>query len=101
MNTLARILSLIVPALLLVGALVAGAVVGAVLLGLLFIGALVFGARLWWFRRKLRRNGAAAAADPAFRPAPAKDAIDVEYSVIDDGVDAARRDASQQLDRDR
>ncbi len=92
-NPLTQILSLLVFAVLLVGALIMGAVVIALVLGLALIGSLVFAVRIWWLKRKLR--GQPPFQGDAEPPGPAKGArlIEGEYEVLreDDAQAEAER----------
>ncbi len=72
MNLLYRILAALVGAAVLAGAVVMGAVVATALLAIGLVAALGLTARVWWLRRKLRRN------------APPSTVIDAEYTVVED-----------------
>ncbi len=74
-NPLLQLAALLVLGLVLIGAVVMGAVLLALFLGLAAIGAIVFSVRLWWLRRKLRRN-------PPPHGAARGELIEAEYHVV-------------------
>jgi hypothetical protein len=77
---LTQVLSVIVFAVLLVGAIVMGAVLLAGIVGVAVLAWIAFSVRLWWIKRKLRRS--ATASD---RPDAATGRlIDAEYEVLDE-----------------
>ena len=90
-NPLLQALSLLVFAVLLVGAVIMGAVVFAALLGLAVVAALVLSVRGWWLRRTLRGRGPFDGDPPP--PGQAKGArlIEGEYEVIDADAQADER----------
>lgn len=59
-NPLWRALSMVLGAVLLVGALFFGAIVLAFVVGFLFIAGSIAAARIWWIRRKLEKAGSGA-----------------------------------------
>ena len=88
-NPLVQGLSLLVGAVLLVGAIVLGAFLLAIAIGVGLVLALIFMARVWWIRRKLERAGRSGA--PPRRPDEQEGrVIEVEYTVIDDEPDDRR-----------
>jgi uncharacterized iron-regulated membrane protein len=95
-NPLAQILSLLVFAVLLVGALIMGAFVIAIVLGLAVIASVVFAIRVWWLRRKFGgRPPFDRGAEPPSPPEHAR-LIEGEYEVIDEqDTDAERRRRQQ------
>lgn len=93
-NPLVQALSLVVFALILVGAVIMGAVVLAVFIGLAIIAFLAFKVRVWWFRRRARGGGPGSAGPK--RTAQGIRYIEAEYEVIE-----PRSDESHQRSDDR
>jgi uncharacterized iron-regulated membrane protein len=84
-NPLAQILSLIVFAVLLVGALIMGTFVIALLLGLAVIASAVLAVRVWWLKRKFGgRPPFEGGAEPP-GAAPGTRLIEGEYEVLRKG----------------
>jgi hypothetical protein len=91
-NPLAQILSLLVFAVLLVGALIMGAFVIAVLLGFAVIASLVFAVRVWWLKRKYGARPPFDGGPPPNGPADDTRLIEGEYQVLSDAdAEEARR----------
>jgi len=84
-NPLIQALSLIVAAVLLGLALLVGAVMAGALLAIGAVAAIVIATRIWWLQRKMR---AAAAGTPG---RSARQAIEGEYTVVDDGNPESHR----------
>ena len=79
---LAQAVSVLVFAVLLVGAVVMGAVLLAVIVGVAVLAWIALSVRLWWLRRKLGRG---AAPQGGTEPAPpAGRLIEAEYTVLDE-----------------
>ena len=79
---LAQALSVVVFAVLLVGAVVMGALLLAAIIGVAVLAWIGFSVRLWWLRRKLGSSGAAehgAEASP-----PTGRLIEAEYTVVEE-----------------
>jgi hypothetical protein len=96
-NPLVQALWMLLGAVLLVGALVMGAVVLSALFALGAVAAGVFALRVWWLRRKLRRDGAyhdpnstETGGDASEGTAPRL--IEGEYTVV---AERDERDADQ------
>ena len=87
-NPLAQALSLLVFAMILVGAVIMGAVMLAALVGLAIVAFFVLKLRFWWLRR-----GARGPNPPGGPGAPGKRIryIEGEYEVIETDADAERR----------
>ena len=81
-NPLIQGLSLLIGALLLVGAVVIGAFLLAIAIGVGLVFALVIMSRVWWFKRKLKRSGLADEVTST-PPASAGQVIEAEYTVVD------------------
>ncbi len=79
---LAQALSVVVFAVLLVGAVVMGAVLLAAIVGVGVLAWIGFSVRLWWLRRKL--GSGAAAEHVAEAPPPSGRLIEAEYTVVDE-----------------
>ena len=77
-NPIANVLVIIVGALAIGASLVLGFFAFVVLASLLLVVAAVVGIRIWWYRRKLRKFGA---ADP-FQPQADDGVIEGEYRVV-------------------
>ncbi|HEX7236604.1 MAG TPA: hypothetical protein VF405_06550 [Gammaproteobacteria bacterium] len=92
-NPLAQALSLLVLAVVLVGAVIMGAFVFLTLLGLAVIAFLGFRVRAWWLRRHGRgpRDGGPGPG----RPAKGIRYIEGEYEVLDADAEAERRHSSE------
>jgi hypothetical protein len=88
-NPLAQALSLLVFAMVLIGAFIMGAVVLAALVGLAIIAFVVLKLRSWWLRRG-PRGGGGGGSGPG-RPAKGIRYIEGEFEVIDADTDADRR----------
>ena len=84
-NPFVQGLSLLLGAVLLVGAIIVGAFLLAIAIGVGLVFALVIMARVWWIRRKLERSRDAATSTDAGR-ADGR-VIDVEYTVVDEEFD--------------
>lgn len=86
-NPVLQVLSLLAGGVIMIGAVLLGAVLLAFILGFAMLAGAVFLVRLWWLRRKLqkaaRRGGAEAGR-----------ILEVEYTVVDEGL-RARRGARQ------
>jgi hypothetical protein len=93
-NPFAQALSLLVFAVLLVGAVFMGAIVLATLVGLAVIGYLALRIRAWWLGRQPRGRGPNGGGGPG-RPAKGIRYIEGEYEVIDADAEAARRRTGQ------
>ena len=93
-NPFAQALSLLVFAVMLVGAVFMGAIVLAALIGLAVIGFVVFKVRAWWLGRTPRGGGPNGGGGPG-RPAKRIRYIEGEYEVIDADADASRRRSGQ------
>ena len=89
-NPLAQVLSLLVFAVVLVGAFIMGAFVLVALLGLAVIAFLVLKLRAWWLRGRSGGRGPNDGSGPG-RPAKGIRYIEGEYEVIDADSDAERR----------
>lgn len=87
-NPILQALYFLVGVVVLVGALFMSAVILAVVLGLAVILGIVIYIRVWWLKRKLARSGAGPGAGPS-QPTDS-DAIEVEYTVIDESDDRDR-----------
>jgi hypothetical protein len=90
-NPLAQLLSVLVFAVVLVGAVIMGAFVLAVLIGLGALAVVVFAVRGWWLRRSGPRGGGSSGGGGPGRPAKGIRYIEGEYEVVDDDADAERR----------
>jgi hypothetical protein len=87
-------LSLLVFAVLLVGAVALGAVIFVAVLAVATLVFAVFAARVWWLRRKLR--GAHDGAEGARRAAPNEGRlIEAEYTVVDTSESRDDRDRTR------
>jgi len=92
-NPIAQALSLLVFAVLLVGAVFMGAIVLATLVGLAVIAYLALRVRAWWLGRKPRGRGPNGGGGPG--PAKGIRYIEGEYEVISADADASRRRSGQ------
>ena len=92
-NPLAQALSLLVFAVVLVGAIIMGAFVLVLVLGLAVIAFLSFKVRAWWLRRQGGGPGDGGAGPG--RPAKGIRYIEGEYEVIDADGEAERRGSSE------
>jgi membrane protease YdiL (CAAX protease family) len=87
-NPLVQGLSLVVGAVLLVGAVVLGAFLLAIAVAVGLVFALIIMGRIWWITRKLDRAGhGAASSGPGQTEGRV---IEVEYTVIDEEADERR-----------
>jgi hypothetical protein len=89
-HPLAQALSLLVFAVVLVGAVIMGALVLMAVLGLGVLGFLAYKVRGWWLRRRAGRGPDDGGPGPG-RPAKGIRYIEGEYEVIDTDADAERR----------
>ena len=89
-NPLVQVLSLLVFAVVLVGAFIMGAFVLAALVGLAVIAFVVLKLRAWWLRGRSGGRGPNGGSGPG-RPAKGIRYIEGEYEVIDASSDAERR----------
>lgn len=83
-NPIANIFVILVGALVIGASIVLGFVAFVVLGSIIAVLASVIGLRLWWFNRKLRRQGQDRPPD---RPAGQGGLIEGEYRVVDDKAD--------------
>lgn len=92
-HPLAQAVSLLVLAVVLVGAVIMGAFVLMALLGLGVLGFLGYKVRGWWLRRRGPRGGRGPDGQDPGPGGPAKGIryIEGEYEVIDADADAERR----------
>jgi Flp pilus assembly protein TadB len=87
--TISRFLGLVASALLLTLALIIGGVFFIVALGLSLVGAAGLYLRVWWLKRKMRRQGQTGAGEEARQRRSRRSAnhsgqvIDAEYTVVD------------------
>jgi hypothetical protein len=102
-NPLVQALWMVLGAVLLVGALVMGAVVLSALFALGAVAAGVFALRVWWLRRKLRRDSAyhdASGSQTGENAGAAPRLIEGEYTVVDErDADEARRPSGRRASR--
>lgn len=90
-NPLAQALSLVVLAVLLVGAVIMGAFVLMAILGFAAIALLGFSVRNWWLRRQARGGGPNGDGGSGPERPTGIRYIEGEYEVIDRDADAERR----------
>jgi uncharacterized iron-regulated membrane protein len=91
-HPLQQALSLLVFAVLLVGAIALGTVIFIAVIGVAAVVFAVFAARVWWLRRKLR----AAGGERARQAPPAEGRlIEAEYTVIEPSKPEANDDPSR------
>jgi hypothetical protein len=92
-HPLVQALSLLVLAVVLVGALIMGAFVLMALLGLGVLAFLGYQVRGWWLRRRAGGGHGPDGRGPGSEPGPAKGIryIEAEYEVIDAEAEAKRR----------
>jgi hypothetical protein len=85
-NPILQVLYLLAGGVVLIGAVVIGGLILAVVIGLALILAAVFWIRLWWIRRGMMRARAdsRAPASVGRRRSGDAEAIEVEYTVIDE-----------------
>jgi len=86
-NPIANIFVILVGALVIGVSVVLGFVAFVVLGGVIAVLAAVIGLRLWWFNRKLKRQGQNA---PAGGPVKPGGVIEGEYRIVEDDGDNAR-----------
>ncbi len=90
-HPLVQALSLLVLAVVFVGAVIMGAFVLMALLGLGVLGFLGYKLRSWWLRRRGGRGPDGRGPGPGPGPAKGIRYIEGEYEVIDGDADAERR----------
>lgn len=83
-NPLIRLLVAVAGVVFFIGAAFLGALVFLALIGLFAFGALLVSLRVWWLRRRLRRNP--AGTPPQVSPASRRGAVlDGDYTVVGPG----------------
>jgi hypothetical protein len=94
-NPLAQALSLVVLAVVLVGAVIMGVFVLMAVLGFAVLALLGFSLRNWWLRRQAGGRGPPDGGSGLGRPVKGIRYIEGEYEVIDAEADAERRRSNE------
>lgn len=93
-NPFLQALYIVIGGVLLIGAVLMGAVLLSIALGVALIAGLAVWVRIWWLGRKIARGsqGGSLRRERVSGDSDTAEIIDVEYTVVDQRDDDARRD---------